>query len=122
MSFGNPYDHVAMAIDGHPRKIKHFASVTVADTEVDFFSSYFGSLVGEGGSADALDVYKPVYHLRMVVTNDATMRVNINNCASSAAGILVDYEHPLDIMMAVTLCKAVRVGTTSATVEVTIWY
>lgn len=111
---GNPVRNPFFPTDGDKRIIQK--KLTIADTEVNFFGD------GVIGFSTIPDVF---IHVRVIVTSTGQIRLNLNNCVSALDddnGILVDYEHPFDAAMAITSLTAKRVGSTSATVEVVIWY
>jgi hypothetical protein len=67
--------------------------------------------------------------MEVTVTNNGQARLLINACenigefeASTDRGILVDYEHPLELRMPIVICKGKRVGSTDADLEINIWY
>lgn len=66
-----------------------------------------------------------IKHLKVKVHGNEQARVKINDCVSTLAagtGILVDYEHPLDLKMPIDTAEITREASTSLDCEVLAWY
>ena len=102
-------DSRTLFVDGI-KNIKHLKK-TVSSTELDILKEMFPT----GAPA--------ITHVRVLVSNDAAVRVNINGCAATTANAMYASQSiPVDVIMYIDSVKAIRDASTDANCEITVWY
>jgi hypothetical protein len=103
-------DSRILLVDG-VKNIKHLVK-TVSTADVDVLAEAFPT-----------GVPTTIFHVRVIISNDAAARFNINSCATTTAtGMYASQTFPIDVLMHISTIVAVRSGDTDANCEITIWW